>query len=135
MYSLMRQLCFANVLITAVVATPNLEARAGCADNYSKCNPKGVSSSADTPAVGADLSPLYVDVVNSVNGVGKAKRDAHEGRDELAFLLETRASSSSLCCKSRVATFPDLSQHVLGVDGTLCLLLQGLSLPFCYVSR
>lgn len=115
MLPLLRRLYLAHVFIIAVVANANLEARDDCPDNYSKCNPKGVSSSADTPAVGADLSPLYIDILTSVNGA-KAKRDSLEARDELATLLETRASTSGLCCN----------------DGTLCLLLQGLNLPFCY---
>ncbi|KAL9599428.1 MAG: hypothetical protein Q9219_003865 [cf. Caloplaca sp. 3 TL-2023] len=111
----MSYLSSAAILTIAVVAASNLEARAGCADNYSKCSPKGASST-NTPIVGTDLAPLYTDLLNSVSGAKKSKRELLEIRDELKLLLETRDSSTNLCC----------------ADATLCLPLQGLNLPFCY---
>ncbi|KAL8941425.1 MAG: hypothetical protein Q9211_001834 [Gyalolechia sp. 1 TL-2023] len=115
MSSFTRHLCSATVFVIAVVANSNLEARAGCGDNYSKCNPKGVSSSAEAPTVGTELAPLYNNLLTSVNGATKSRRAFVEARDEFGLLLEARASTN-LCC----------------ADGTLCLLLQGLNLPFCY---
>ncbi|KAL8663111.1 MAG: hypothetical protein Q9202_004148 [Teloschistes flavicans] len=103
--SLLSLAFLATILATA---SGRIEIRAGCSENYSKCSPKGATS-ADTPALGPDLSPLYTDLVNSVQGVKKSKRD------QVAALLQPRASSN-LCCQ----------------DGTQCLLLQGLDLPFCY---
>lgn len=98
MLSFTGHLCSATLFIIAVVANPNLEARAGCADNFSHCSPKGVSSSADTPSVGTELSPLYTDLLTSVNGAKKSKRGSVEARDERKP-LEARASSTNLCCK------------------------------------
>ncbi|KAL8923243.1 MAG: hypothetical protein Q9172_003220 [Xanthocarpia lactea] len=101
---------FVSVLSFAIVATSGsvrLAPRANCADNFRKCDPKGASST-EAPAVGPELSSLYTDLVNSVNGATKLRRDFIEASDELGSFLEPRA------------------------DGTQCLLLQGPSLPFCY---
>ncbi|KAL8709454.1 MAG: hypothetical protein Q9220_005837 [cf. Caloplaca sp. 1 TL-2023] len=108
---------FGAVILTATAtfASAQLEPRAGCADNYSKCSPKGATSS-DAPTVGTALSPLYIDVLNSVNGAKTSKRELGGAHEDFRPLLVPRASSSSLCC----------------ADGTQCLLLQGFSLPFCY---
>ncbi|KAL8842885.1 MAG: hypothetical protein Q9170_000289 [Blastenia crenularia] len=115
MFILTRHLCSVAVFAIAVASTSYLEARAGCADNFSKCSPKGASAT-DTPTVGTGLSPLYTDLLNSVSGVKTSKRDSIQARDRLEPHLEARDSSTNLCC----------------ADGTLCLLLQGLNLPFCY---
>ncbi|KAL8944890.1 MAG: hypothetical protein Q9216_000180 [Gyalolechia sp. 2 TL-2023] len=115
MLSFSHYLCSVTVFVIAVVANSNLEARADCADNFSQCSPRGASSSANTPSVGTELSPLYTDLLTSVNGAKKSKRASIEAGDELNLLV-ARASSTNLCC----------------ADGTLCLLLQGLNLPFCY---
>ncbi|KAL8628408.1 hypothetical protein Q9189_005868, partial [Teloschistes chrysophthalmus] len=104
--SLLSLAFIATILATA---SGRIEIRAGCSKDYKKCQPKGATS-ADPPALGTGLSPLYTDLVNSVQGVKKSKRD------EIAALLQSRADSSNLCC----------------ADGTQCLLLQGLDLPFCY---
>ncbi|KAL8996091.1 MAG: hypothetical protein Q9169_004330 [Polycauliona sp. 2 TL-2023] len=109
---------FVGVVSFALIATSasvRLEPRASCAENYSKCDPKGADST-DSPAIGTDLASLYGDLVNSVQGANsKLRRDFTPARDELSSLLEARASAN-LCC----------------ADGTQCRLLQGLSLPFCY---
>ncbi|KAI9811055.1 MAG: hypothetical protein M1827_005637 [Pycnora praestabilis] len=87
-----------------------LVARQQCGTNYQQCNPSGVKSDV-TPEVGSGLSSLYVDVLDSISGV-KRKRDLEQTSD----LLEVRATPKPLCCN----------------DGTLCLLLQDLAIPFCY---
>ncbi|KAL8855617.1 MAG: hypothetical protein Q9178_007766 [Gyalolechia marmorata] len=95
---------FVGVLSFAIIATSGsvrLAPRANCADNFRKCDPEGASST-EAPAVGPELSSLYTDLVNSVNGATKSRRDFTKASDEL------------------------------GADGTQCLLLQGPSLPFCY---
>ncbi|KAL8698367.1 MAG: hypothetical protein Q9224_001879 [Gallowayella concinna] len=102
--------CLASFALIATTGSVRLEPRANCAKNYKKCDPKGASSS-EAPTIGTDLSQLYPELVNTVNGAKKLKRDSHDPRDHLASLLESRA------------------------EGTQCLLLQGLNLPFCYVSR
>ncbi|KAI4196643.1 MAG: hypothetical protein LQ348_002259 [Seirophora lacunosa] len=101
-----------SLAILDAATCAHLEPRAGgCQDGYSKCAPRGAEST-DPPSIGTDLAPLYTDLLTSVQDVGNVKRD-------LSYLLESRQSSSNLCC----------------ADGTLCLLLDGLNLPFCYVSR
>ena len=125
----------AAAFAVAVGGASDLERRAGCNDNFSKCNPKGASST-NTPVVGTDLSPLYTDLINSVQGVNKVKRESVQARDELGLFLEARDSSTNLCCQYLNRDFlkPALIVYS-GADGTLCLNLQGLNLPFCYVSR
>lgn len=104
MLSLIYGLYPAAILASIVVASSaqQLEPRAGgCADKFSNCSPKGATST-DTPAIGTDLSPLYTDLLTSVNGVKTSKRDALEARDELSLALESRATSSNLCCESQL---------------------------------
>ncbi|KAL9602640.1 MAG: hypothetical protein Q9179_002471 [Wetmoreana sp. 5 TL-2023] len=127
-------LSFTLVATIAVTASSYLEPRAGCSDNYKKCSPKGAASTS-LPTLGTDLSPLYTDLVNSVQGAKKSKRGPSEARDEFSPLLEARDTSSNLCCKPPVSgTSPIAGLTVLpGADGTQCLLLQGFNLPFCYV--
>ncbi|KAL8673631.1 MAG: hypothetical protein Q9168_001937 [Polycauliona sp. 1 TL-2023] len=105
-----------GVAFLAIVATSGsvrLEPRASCSDKYSKCNPKGADATVP-PAIGTDLASLYADLVNSVNGPAKLRRDFTPARD-VPSVLEPRASAN-LCC----------------ADGTQCRLLQNLKLPFCY---
>ncbi|KAL9619763.1 MAG: hypothetical protein Q9204_008270, partial [Flavoplaca sp. TL-2023a] len=104
----------ASFTIIATTGSVRLEPRASCAENYSKCDPRGADAT-EPPAIGTDLSSLYADLVNSVNDAAKLKRDFIQARDELTSPLEPRASAN-LCC----------------ADGTQCRLLQDLSLPFCY---
>ncbi|KAI4239257.1 MAG: hypothetical protein LQ349_000512 [Xanthoria aureola] len=109
---------FVAAVSFAIIATSgsvHLEPRASCAKNYKRCDPKGADAT-EPPAIGTDLSSLYTNLVTSVNGANnKLRRDLLQTRDELVTSLEPRASAN-LCC----------------ADGTQCLLLQGLSLPFCY---
>ncbi|KAI9876323.1 MAG: hypothetical protein M1830_006763 [Pleopsidium flavum] len=104
-------LAFALSFTFLVRANPlELVARQNCADNYNKCSPSGATAT-DTPPVGNALSSLYVDIVNSISGI-KIKRDL----EEIPEVLQDRASSNPVCC----------------VEGTLCLLLHDLNVPFCY---
>ncbi|KAL8947022.1 MAG: hypothetical protein Q9222_006652 [Ikaeria aurantiellina] len=122
---------FAAVTFSAIatITSAHLEPRAGCSDNYSKCSPKGASSS-DTPAVGTNLSPLYTDLLSSVNGGQNSKRELGGAHEDFSPLLLPRASSASFGFGNNLVK-TELTA-VEGVDGTQCLLLQGLSLPFCY---
>ncbi|KAL8681036.1 MAG: hypothetical protein Q9186_002809 [Xanthomendoza sp. 1 TL-2023] len=90
--------CLASFALIATTGSVRLEPRANCAKNYKKCDPKGASSS-EAPTIGTDLSQLYPELVNTVNGAKKLKRDSHDPRDHLASLLESRATSANLCCK------------------------------------
>ncbi|KAL8734342.1 MAG: hypothetical protein Q9166_001540 [cf. Caloplaca sp. 2 TL-2023] len=68
------------VSFATIATTVKLEPRANCGDNFSKCEPKGASST-EAPAVGADLSPLYVDLLNSIKGTTNSKRDYNEANN------------------------------------------------------
>ena len=69
-------------------------ARAACSSSYTSCNPKGAATT-NEPPVGTALSPLYVDVVDTLDSANLAKRDAEE---RARALIESRASGGSLCC-------------------------------------
>ncbi|KAA6410196.1 MAG: hypothetical protein FRX48_05617 [Lasallia pustulata] len=103
-------------LVACIASTANadpaqLEARQNCGSNYSKCSPSGATST-NIPAVGGDLSGLYVDVLDSINGVKFSKR----GALDLASPLGIRSSSATVCCAA----------------GTTCLTLANINAPFCY---
>ncbi|MCJ1398037.1 hypothetical protein MMC11_001234 [Xylographa trunciseda] len=89
-----------------------LEKRQDCGDNYSQCSPSGASSTT-VPDLGAGLSSLYVDLLHSINGISAANRRSTPD-DFKALIL--RSAAPNVCCR----------------DGTDCLALQGLSIPFCY---
>ncbi len=72
----------------------SLQARADCNTGYTKCSPSGAVET-DEPAIGSALSPLYVDVVNSVQSKSKQARSFEND-------LSVRSSGGSLCCKSRM---------------------------------
>ncbi|KAL8901590.1 MAG: hypothetical protein Q9192_000472 [Flavoplaca navasiana] len=88
----------ASFTIIATSGSVRLEPRASCAENYSKCDPRGADAT-EPPAIGTDLSSLYADLVNSVNEAAKLKRDFIQARDELTSPLEPRASAN-LCCST-----------------------------------
>lgn len=69
-----------------------LAARADCNDNFSQCSPKGAGTSG-VPAIGESLSPLYLDLLKSINKVQNVARDI----DETPSVLRVRASGS-MCC-------------------------------------
>ncbi|OCK80023.1 hypothetical protein K432DRAFT_278809, partial [Lepidopterella palustris CBS 459.81] len=80
--------------------------------NYVSCQPSGATTSTP-PAIGTDLSPLYIDLLNSVAGVHFSRRTPSFPR---AYSLEQRGPAPSMCC----------------AQGTTCLNLQGLNIPMCY---
>lgn len=88
----------ASFTIIATSGSVRLEPRASCAENYSKCDPRGADAT-EPPAIGTDLSSLYADLVISVNDAARLKRDFIQARDELTSPLEPRASAN-LCCES-----------------------------------
>ncbi|TKA62357.1 hypothetical protein B0A49_10671 [Cryomyces minteri] len=97
------------VFLGAALATP-LEhvARDTCGSNYIACSPPGATSNR-APAVGSGLASLYTDLLTSVRGITfSSKRDVSS--------LGRRANSASVCC----------------AQGTQCLLLANLNVPFCY---
>lgn len=83
-------------------SSASLVKRQSCSAGYTTCAPAGATSTL-IPGVGPGLAPLYVDLVNSVQGIKAGKRDL-EGRGqkneaEIAG-LEERASGENVCCKS-----------------------------------
>lgn len=112
-----------------IVARDTLNARADCSKSYTICQPKGASTQ-DEPPVGSALSPLFVDIVNTVDSNHNHKREAREDH-----AIGPRVSTGSLCCK-KVRHKPTTTDtdRLAGADGTQCLLLQDYNLPFCYVS-
>ena len=71
-----------------------LHARGACSSSYTVCKPKGAATT-NEPPIGTGISSLFVDVVDTLDSVNLAKREA--GRDR--GTVETRASGGSLCCK------------------------------------
>lgn len=69
-----------------------------CENNFSLCSPTGASS-IDTPAVGAGLSSLYLDLVDSIQGVQNYKRAVDLGHQIVDHQLQPRASKIGLCCR------------------------------------
>lgn len=103
-----------------------------CASSYSSCNPQGATATA-TPTVGGDLSPLYIDLLHSINGVSKHKRLVERFGD----LLGVRDTISGVCCKFVASPDCVVNQDTdihPGAQGTQCLLIQDFNLPFCYVA-
>ena len=122
----------ACIISTANANPAKLGARQDCGSNYSKCSPSGATTT-NIPAVGGALSGLYVDVLDSVNGVKFSKR----GAQELAGPLGKRASSATVCCTYCPSHRYCVKQKLiapLGADGTTCLTLANIDAPFCYVS-
>ncbi|MCJ1246683.1 hypothetical protein MMC30_003892 [Trapelia coarctata] len=86
-----------------------LERRQACASSYTQCSPASAASTS-VPSIGSGLSPMYVDLLNSVSGITVKKRGVSH---KVEGLLRRAVG---LCC----------------VEGTDCLLLKGFNLPFCY---
>ena len=63
-----------------------------CMTGYDICNPAGEHANG-VPQMGSGLSPLFVDIVNSVSFLSK------RGVQELATVLDVRDLSGSVCCK------------------------------------
>lgn len=84
-------------LCTVVYGRIQLKSRDDCDKDFVKCSPKGASSS-NAPAIGSALSPLYVDLLDSINEGQKVKRSAQSDLQ----MLDVRASTSYACCKPRL---------------------------------
>ena len=69
-------------------------ARDVCNNDYTLCDPKGASTS-DEPPISSALSPLFIDILNTVDNNKDAKRDAVHGTD----VLKPRLLGGGLCCK------------------------------------
>lgn len=101
---------FTLALAAAAAAAPGspfqaLEAQASSDNPCEPCQPSGATSN-DPPAVGSDLSSLYTNVLNSVQGISFNKRG----------LTARAAADSGFCC-------------VASLD---CLNVQSLNIPMCY---
>ncbi|MDI1487440.1 MAG: hypothetical protein OHK93_006710 [Ramalina farinacea] len=93
------------VYVQAAVGIGDLFARAGCNDGFTKCAPKGASSTME-PSIGPDLAPVYVDLVDSISTSPQSKR----GLKALSEDLYIRAASTSLCCQ-KVQTVPSADNY------------------------
>ena len=65
-----------------------LKARDVCNNGYTLCNPKGAST-LDEPPVSSALSPLFIDIVNTVD----------KNKDHDNDRLSPRLLGGGLCCK------------------------------------
>lgn len=80
------------------ITKPQLDPRdEECENNFSLCSPTGASS-LDTPAVGSELSSLYLDLVDSIQGIRKHKRAVDLDNQILGHKLQPRGSKIGLCC-------------------------------------
>ncbi|KAJ4338951.1 hypothetical protein N0V87_003638 [Didymella glomerata] len=100
---------FTLALAATAAAAPGspfqaLEAQASSDNPCEPCQPSGATGM-DPPAVGSDLSSLYVNVLDSVKGISFSKRDG----------MTVRASSG-FCC----------------VASLNCVNVQSLNIPMCY---
>lgn len=100
---------FTLALAATAAAAPGspfqaLEAQASSDNPCEPCQPSGATGM-DPPAVGSDLSSLYVNVLDSVKGISFSKRDGMTAR-----------ASSGFCC-------------VASLD---CVNVQSLNIPMCY---
>ena len=69
-----------------------------CESSFSLCSPTGASS-VSTPAVGTGLSSLYLDLVDSIQGVQNYKRTVDLDHQIVDHKLQPRASEIGLCCR------------------------------------
>jgi hypothetical protein len=100
---------FTLALAATAAAAPGspfqaLEAQASSDNPCEPCQPSGATGM-DPPAVGSDLSSLYVNVLDSVKGISFSKRDGMTAR-----------ATSGFCC----------------VQSLNCVNVQSLNIPMCY---
>lgn len=69
-----------------------------CEINFSLCSPTGASS-VNTPAVGSELSSLYLDLVDSIQDVQSYKRAVDFDDQIVDHKLQPRGSKIGLCCR------------------------------------
>lgn len=99
---------FTLALAATAAAAPGspfqaLEAQASSDNPCEPCQPSGATGT-NPPAVGSDLSSLYVNVLNSVQGISFSKRGL------------TARADSGFCC----------------VASLNCVNVQSLNIPMCY---
>ena len=82
-------LSFANVSLCN-----KFKGRSVCNNDYTLCDPKGASTS-DEPPISSTLSPLFIDILNTVDNNKDTKRDVVHGMDR----LKPRLLGGGLCCK------------------------------------
>ena len=81
-----------------------IAARQNCGSNYSKCSPPGATNTG-VPAIGDELSSLYVNVLDSINGVKFNDKRAVDHMKHVEAMLVVR-SSAQVCCEQFV--FPSM---------------------------
>ena len=67
--------------------------RQNCADHFTKCSPPGAATTS-VPQIGNDLSPFYVDLLDSVSGISFKRRGSYTDLHELF----SRDSVADVCC-------------------------------------
>lgn len=75
----------------------NFKARDVCNNDYTLCDPKGAST-LDEPPISSALSPLFIDIINTVDNNKDTKRDIAHGTDR----LKPRLLGGGLCCKRSI---------------------------------
>ncbi|KAI9840194.1 MAG: hypothetical protein M1837_001866, partial [Sclerophora amabilis] len=99
-------------LVTPLLSTASgTSPREECAINYQPCNPSGVRTTT-SPQTGDALSSLFVNILDSIQGIRFDKRQT----DEVLDVLEGRDALLPVCC----------------AESTQCLLVHDLDVPFCY---
>jgi len=94
---LITALCLAAV---ALGDHARLHLRDNCNAGYTQCSPQGASAT-DAPAIGSSISGLYVDLLDSINKVQKAKRNDNRHPN-----VEIRVSGGAVCCKLQLNKQP-----------------------------
>ncbi|KAI9815201.1 MAG: hypothetical protein M1832_005536 [Thelocarpon impressellum] len=101
-----------STLLFVPVGGAQLVARQSCQTGYQSCSPSGEQTTSVPPQIGGALSLLYVELVDSVAGVKLPTRDV----GSVVARLGAREQAKPICC----------------VEGTQCLLVHELDVPFCY---
>lgn len=82
-----------------------------CENNFSLCSPTGASS-VNTPAVGSELSSLYLDLVDSIQGVQNYKRAVDLDDQIVDHKLQPRGSKIGLCCRVASTSYTYSNTHL-----------------------
>ena len=86
------QFCL-HLLLTVCAEASMIGKRQNCADHFTKCSPPGAAATS-VPQIGNDLSPFYVDLLDSVSGITFKRRGIQPDLDELF----SRDSVADVCC-------------------------------------
>lgn len=101
------QRALSNPLVENALVARDDDDRDSCGPNLEVCSPSGASTD-KLPALGPDLSGLYLSLLDAVKGINfKRDSDHHMNRPR---------DTPSFCCAT----------------GTSCLLLSAYDIPFCY---